>query len=850
MRRKSLVRCGAGEKTEMTSNSYLLLLCGAFSSNRGSDFREVLKEIANAEIPMPENNKWANAGLVECDDCQIAWRVLDAQHFGVPQRRKRIFLVADFRKSRRCAGEILFERESSHGNSETGGKARESASQGIEGSSGSPSEILSSGGKSAYPINLQVATRHNSLGERTGFGIADKDDPAYTLEANHSHGVAICSSKSSPKEGLTPWDVQSNRIQPIDGIQPALYGGAGQGTHNGAIFDTRKEGKTDYLTPWDHQEKRVFSPDGVSPCLSGSDGGGGRTSAGYLMEKSDIQRKEKFVDIYNGQITGNIAPSLTTASGLGNTSGPKVMTNFDLYDMTHADEVMRKVNSGKCQTLNARMGTGGNQVPVLRQKFSDSSQVKAAGFKIGNSASARSIGYQEEVSPTLSAMDSGNKPAVFVRNSSNKEDVTTDNHGNPLRGGISYNVHQNVRAEVTLSEQASALTTGGGKPGQGYPCIFQNVSSSSDEEIEDSPMIPSDLISDEEIQKPKVKFVSGGFSSQRKHDTYSLDSLSSNSMKSSNPHSGFHKTDVAKTLDTTNPDPSKNQGGILIQEISSEEKEEKKIAYCLSGNIVGRDPKNGGNHLGVDKDVAFTLNTVDRHVVAVPSSEVEEKSVQEKNPIVFEPGIASRDGGHVYHDGKAPTLRAQPGDNHPAVAYCLQGSMIGRSDKNGPQGDGINKDIAFTLNTIDRHAVSCYGLDQQGGKGSAAISKDISPTIMSNSHGTPHAVAVITSENENPVDNADKDVDKSFDKGNLLENQEKMNPIKNGKTVRRLTPMEAERLQGLPDGYTLLDNKLCSDSARYKALGNGMAMPCPVWILQRIVEVVNKYETMEKSSNQ
>lgn len=58
--------------------------------------------------------------------------------------------------------------------------------------------------------------------------------------------------------------------------------------------------------------------------------------------------------------------------------------------------------------------------------------------------------------------------------------------------------------------------------------------------------------------------------------------------------------------------------------------------------------------------------------------------------------------------------------------------------------------------------------------------------------------------------------------------------------VRRLIPLEAERLQGLPDGYTLIDDKSCSTSARYKALGNGMAQPCADFVIRRIVEEVAK----------
>ena len=60
------------------------------------------------------------------------------------------------------------------------------------------------------------------------------------------------------------------------------------------------------------------------------------------------------------------------------------------------------------------------------------------------------------------------------------------------------------------------------------------------------------------------------------------------------------------------------------------------------------------------------------------------------------------------------------------------------------------------------------------------------------------------------------------------------------RTVRRLTPLECERLQGLPDSWTLINDKSCSDSARYKAIGNGMAQPCADWILKRIMEVAYK----------
>lgn len=85
---------------------------GAFSSNKGEDFRCVLEEICKVKDPkfsVPASDKWANAGEIMGEDFSVAWRLFDAQFWGVPQRRKRIYLVADFAEG--CAGKILFESE-------------------------------------------------------------------------------------------------------------------------------------------------------------------------------------------------------------------------------------------------------------------------------------------------------------------------------------------------------------------------------------------------------------------------------------------------------------------------------------------------------------------------------------------------------------------------------------------------------------------------------------------------------------------------------------------------------------------------------------------------------------------
>lgn len=97
---------------------------GAFSSNKGEDFRTVLEEFIrisepNAVMPAVPQAGWAYADCINGDGWSVAYRTFDAQYWGVPQRRRRIYLVADFRGQR--AGKILFEREGLRGHSAQSG---------------------------------------------------------------------------------------------------------------------------------------------------------------------------------------------------------------------------------------------------------------------------------------------------------------------------------------------------------------------------------------------------------------------------------------------------------------------------------------------------------------------------------------------------------------------------------------------------------------------------------------------------------------------------------------------------------------------------------------------------------
>lgn len=148
---------------------------GAFSSNHRQDFRTVLAEIGEAEIPMPKSGRWADAGMVRTAACDIAWRVLDAQYWGVPQRRKRIFLVADFAETGRRSGEILFEPEGVQGDTPQGEGTRKGTAAGTQSGAGSASA----------PIVLKIRQPRNpKLG---GAGAMWQEDKAYTVATHQDH---------------------------------------------------------------------------------------------------------------------------------------------------------------------------------------------------------------------------------------------------------------------------------------------------------------------------------------------------------------------------------------------------------------------------------------------------------------------------------------------------------------------------------------------------------------------------------------------------------------------------------------------------------------------------------------
>ena len=126
---------------------------GALSSNGRRDYQAVLEAFTGAKVPMPESGRWANAGMARGRGVDLAWIIYDAQHFGTAQRRRRLFLVADFRGKR--AGEILFVPKSLRGYFEAGGTPRQGITAFTEsgaGAAGAVIEILNDQGGDSMTV--------------------------------------------------------------------------------------------------------------------------------------------------------------------------------------------------------------------------------------------------------------------------------------------------------------------------------------------------------------------------------------------------------------------------------------------------------------------------------------------------------------------------------------------------------------------------------------------------------------------------------------------------------------------------------------------------------------------------
>ena len=204
------------EDNTYAANDVIVHNCGAFSSNRGEDFRAVLEAVIGVkeegvQVPAPEKGKWPQADVLLGDGWSVAYRVLDSRYWGVPQRRSRIYLVGDF--AGKSAGEVLFKSEGVSGYTPQGFRAWQRAAGGAEegaGETGGRSDA-GNGDGGTYCMNQQ---------DSSGVGITEDKTLELVTQNHGSHPPVLQSAGFS-----TEHSAQSRSIGYGEEVSPTLRAG-------------------------------------------------------------------------------------------------------------------------------------------------------------------------------------------------------------------------------------------------------------------------------------------------------------------------------------------------------------------------------------------------------------------------------------------------------------------------------------------------------------------------------------------------------------------------------------------------------------------------------------------------
>lgn len=335
--------------------------------HRGEDFAAVIEEIirvgepdADIHVRVPDGG-WPNAGCYYAEDgsWSLAWRLVDAQYYGTPQRRKRIALLADF--GGLAAPEILFDPQLERTTED-----------------GEPVEAVTDthAGRPKVSALAESMPRYSEPGIEAGEGTSSRTE----------------SGAGSTGGCLNGWDVQSKHIQPTDGVTESLYSG-----------ECRYGGGESYL------------PDD-------------RESTSYTLK-----------------IRGGVD---IDSAGKRAGKGPLVQTELSGTLGVSQDQTLIQmgINGDVAGTLDASYYKGCGERQGIEREV-----VMAAGFSFGQSAKARSLGYEEEKSPTLRGGEGGNqKPVVLAvdcRNGTEDPDINGTLQAKS-NGGWNYNSNNVVREEA------------------------------------------------------------------------------------------------------------------------------------------------------------------------------------------------------------------------------------------------------------------------------------------------------------------------------------------------------------------------------------------------------------------
>lgn len=749
---------------------------GAFSSNQGADFGAVLDEMADLGA------------------LAVEWHCLDAQFFGVPQRRRRVFVLAcfDLGITKRGRQQVLPVPEGRRGDSATRRQARQDAARAASDRAAEPSRPDAQGWDSdgTGVIGTLAATDYKGIRNQTfdenkvilehaseemGIPFAEGSFGTYT------QGVATLRAMGGTAGGGSetliispdPLAFQPGQVlrndQRLSEIVPTLRAQGKSGDNEPhllvnedvAVFvkGRRAHSVDDYET-WDERE--------VAPTLNSGDNRTESRSTVLILDGTRVGE----VRVYEEPVQ-----TLIGRMGTGGNNVPMIATEVILFD---ADRRVgaRVFEDGISPTLMAFMGTGGNNVPMvatdpplpvlMRQR-----EGKAGGGKgplLSTNLSPSLVGSNELVlfapaDETLYAFDT-----QFGSNATVMEDIsptlkatqtspsvaipTPDDSQPVLAWEVGFGFNSNVREDLSPTLRA----------GQDGAHVA----------------IPMDAVAEWWDGSQVVPTLTGSSSMQRMPDKGQLFAV-------------LQSTDEPFVFQQNQRDEVRVMGDVAGSILAGSGM--NNTNYVAIPIQDGREIEKHQNGLGIgdEGDPSYTLDQTGGQAVA-------------QEVIAFEPGALARGlSGDRWSADVTPTLRSDMGDNRPAVAY--EESMTLPISHAALRGGGI----ALTPSPDGHGGESIrhpgFGLGEDGDP-------------MFSLTTTPPAVA--TTQKETAMTDTP---------------QPRL-------VVRRLTPIECERLMGWPDNHTLhrADGKTNSDSTRYKMCGNGVASPVAEWIGRHILKAQQRMD--------
>lgn len=342
---------------------------GAFTSNGGEDFRCVLEQFSRVAdetviIPRPENGKWQPAGCIVGDNFSLAWRTFDAQYWGVPQRRKRIALVADF--GGQCAAEILFEHEGLSGDITESGREGEGAA-------------------SDAGAGIEKTSRAISFQERAGKpgggkGILIQNERTGVLSTINNQSVCAFEPGAASRVGGHVYENKAGSLRANAGDnQQAVVYGISSYDSNAMKSDNPHSGI------YKAETARTLDLNGGSPacnqggmavvCLEGNGSRPSHKGDGYAETDTmyTLNSTEKHAVAYRKQ---GHPQNAEQGQGWEKTETNDTLNAFDNGESrtptvvleNHPQDSRVKISEdGVVQTLSKQMGTGGGNVPMVME---------------------------------------------------------------------------------------------------------------------------------------------------------------------------------------------------------------------------------------------------------------------------------------------------------------------------------------------------------------------------------------------------------------------------------------------------------------------------------------------------